>query len=133
MYNLENECGYLRPSDRHNLRHRSAGGQVEGGGGDGGGGGDRLGVVIGDRRRHDGGAAHAQLYVDGRLGLRLRADEAQAVHTLHPVHPLGQGQSGAFVLVPLEEGIVNSLSSLPWHQGSCRTTMENILQNLFPK
>ena len=103
---------YLSASGRHDLRHRGAGGQVKGGGGrgDGGGGGhDRLGVrVSGNRRGHDdgGGGAHAQLYVDGRLGLRLRADEAQPVHTLHPVDPLGQGQPGALVLVPLKGNVI---------------------------
>ena len=76
---------------------------MEGSGRDGAGGGDRLGVMVGDRRGHHGGTAHAQLDVDGRLGLRLRADEPQPVHPLHPVHPLGQGQPGALVFVTLEE------------------------------
>ena len=92
---------------------------MEGGGdgGDGGGGG-HLG---GDRRGHDGlglGGAHAQLHVDGGLGLRLGADEAQPVHPLDPVNPLGQGQPGALVLVPLEAdgGIVILVLHMIWLQ-----------------
>ena len=89
---------------------------MEGSGRDGAGGGDRLGVMVGDRRGHHGGTAHAQLDVDGRLGLRLRADEAQPVHPLPPVHPLGQWQPGSLVVVPLQE-IVSSMSSLEYVQG----------------